>query len=142
MKYKDKKSHGWGLNLYRNEEQGRIGGVCAGLADHFDVAPWVVRLFTFGSFFFLGGFVVFAYLALWFFLDVRPAGGDGYEYEYDEHQRSYRPKKMFKYSDSANSRLRRAKEKLDDVTGRVSDMERHVTSRKFDLDREFSKMHD
>ncbi|MBJ7536062.1 PspC domain-containing protein [Marinomonas transparens] len=148
MKYKckgnikDKKSHGWHLNLYRNKDKGYVGGVCAGLADHFDVDAWVVRLFTFGGFLFLGSLVVMAYIALWWFLDIRPQGKDGYEYEYDERQQSYRPKKMFKYSDSANSRLRRAKEKLDEATRRVTEMERHVTSRKFDLDREFSKIRD
>jgi len=139
---KAKKSHGWDLNLYRNKKKGYLGGVCAGLADDFDVDTWVVRLFTFGGFLFLGSFVVIAYIALWWFLDVRPKGEDGYEYEYDERQQSYRPKKMFKYADSANSRLRRAKEKLDDAERRVTEMERHVTSKKFDLDREFSKIRD
>ena len=138
-----KKQHGWDINLYRNKEKGYIGGVCAGLADHFDVDAWVVRLFTFGGFLFLGGFVVMGYIALWWFLSPRPdVDGYDYDYEYDERQHSYRPKKMFKYSASANVRLRRAKERLDEVKGRVTEMETHVTSRKFDLEREFSKMRD
>lgn len=138
---KGQQRQGWGINLYRNKEKGYLGGVCAGLADHFDVDAWVVRLFTFGGFLFLGGFCVVAYIGLWWFLDTRPAE-DTYEYEYDERQHSYRPKKMFKYSDSANVRLRRAKERLDEATRRVTEMERHVTSKKFDLEREFSKIRD
>ena len=35
---------GWGLNLYRNTREGKLGGVAAGLADHWDIAAWVVRL--------------------------------------------------------------------------------------------------
>ncbi len=149
MKYKckgnvkEKQKNGWGMNLYRNKDKGYIAGVCAGLADHFDVDTWVVRLVTFGGFLFLGGFVVIAYIGLWWFLDTKPQEDVyEYEYEYDERQHSYRPKKMFKYSDSANVRLRRAKDRLAEATRRVTEMERHVTSSKFDLEREFSKIKD
>lgn len=147
MKYKytgdikQKKSKGWDINLYRNKEGGYIGGVCAGLADHFDVAPWLIRLLAFGGFLFFGSLAVIVYIALWWFLDPKPQK-DAFEYEYDEHQRRYRPKKMFKYSDSAQSRLRRARQKLEKVSKSVTEMEKHVTSRKFDLEREFSKLRD
>ena len=42
--FRSRKSSGWGMNLYRNTREGKIAGVAAGLADYFDVAPWVVRL--------------------------------------------------------------------------------------------------
>ena len=32
------------MNLYRNTRDSKVAGVCAGLADHWDVAHWVVRL--------------------------------------------------------------------------------------------------
>lgn len=139
--FKQQKKHGWSLNLYRNRKDGYIGGVCAGLADHFDIDAWVVRLAFFGGFLFLGGFTLMVYIGLWVFLDPKPEHED-IEYEYDERQRTYRPKKMFKYADSASARLRKAKEKLDQVAASVADMERHVTSRKYDLNRQFSDLKD
>ncbi|TDO95748.1 PspC domain-containing protein [Marinomonas balearica] len=139
--FKQKKKQGWALNLYRNTQKGYIGGVCAGLADHFDIDTWVVRLAVFGGFLFLGGFTVMAYIGLWVFLDPKPDYED-IEYEYDERHHTYRPKKMFKYAESASARLHKAKEKLNTIAASVTNMERHVTSRKFDLNRQFSDLKD
>ena len=44
QRIRSRKRSGWGMNLYRNTRDGKIAGVCAGLADHWDVAHWVVRL--------------------------------------------------------------------------------------------------
>lgn len=145
MKYRCKgnikghKSKGWDINLYRDKKNAYLGGVCAGLAKNFEIEPWVVRLVTFASFLFLGGVTVIVYIALWWFLDPEP-DEDSLSYEYDERTHSYRPKKMFRYSDSASVRLKRVAEKLDTVSKSVTRMEKHVTSRKFDLDREFSNL--
>ena len=50
--------------LVRNVQDKKIGGVCAGLADYFDIDPTLVRalliLFTL-----LGGSGVLAYIILW-----------------------------------------------------------------------------
>ena len=43
-RFKQKRQDGWDMNLYRNTQRKMIAGVCAGLADHFDVEDWVVRL--------------------------------------------------------------------------------------------------
>jgi phage shock protein C len=138
---KAKQHTGWGINLYRDKDKGYIGGVCAGLAQHFDVDSWVVRLVTFGGFLFLGSFVLVGYAALWWLLAPRPQA-ESYEYEYDEQQQGYRPKKMFKYADSAKVRLQRVRERLHQVSDRVVVLERHITSKQFDLEREFSKLKD
>ncbi|MCB1843467.1 MAG: PspC domain-containing protein, partial [Halioglobus sp.] len=117
---------GWGFNLYRNKRQGMIAGVAAGLADYWDIAPWVVRLCWIGLFIFSGGmFAISLYVAAWFLLAPRPQrrnpeGGVELEYEdvevemeYDERHHHYRPRKVFRYSDSSSVRLRRARERLD-----------------------------
>ncbi|MFS9038249.1 PspC domain-containing protein [Streptococcus timonensis] len=53
--------------LVRNVQDKKIGGVCAGLADYFDIDPTLVRalwiLFTL-----LGGSGVLAYVILYFLL--------------------------------------------------------------------------
>jgi len=47
---------------------------------------------------------------------------------------------VFKYSDAPTQRLRKARERLDRALARVESMERYVTSRRYDLNREFSKL--
>ncbi|KJZ14215.1 phage shock protein [Marinomonas sp. S3726] len=137
--FNENKQKGWNMNLYRNPDKGYVGGVCAGLADHFDIEPWVVRISFFAGFLFLGGFTLFAYIVLWHIL--KPGGGE-LKYEYDERRHQYGPKKMFKYSDSSSIRLKRARDRMNQASRRIEEMEKYVTSKKYDLDREFSSMKD
>ena len=153
-RFQARKSSGWGMNLYRNTRDGKIAGVAAGLADHFDVAHWVVRLMLIAAFLFTGTLALWAYLAAWVLLAPRPMrrAEDGSYYaeedyadvevemEYDERHHDYRPRKVFRYSDSSSVRLRRARERLDAALRRVENMESYVTSRQFELNREFSKL--
>lgn len=148
--------NGWGMNLYRNTREGKIAGVAAGLADHLDVAHWVVRLLWVGAFLFTGTLALWAYLAGWILLAPRPSRrredidaaiveGEYEEVpevrmEYDERRHSYRPRKVFRYSDSSSERLKRARERLDAALRRVEDMETYVTSRQYKLNKEFSKL--
>ncbi len=145
---------GWGLNLYRNTREGKIAGVAAGLADHWDIAPWVVRLMWIGAFLFTGTLALWLYLGGWLLMARRPlrVDADGrasqeLEYEevqvdmeYDERHHDYRPRKVFRYSDSSSVRLRRARERLDTALRRVENVESYVTSRQYELNKEFSRL--
>ncbi|MDX1735801.1 MAG: phage shock protein C, partial [Halioglobus sp.] len=62
------------------------------------------------------------------------------EMEYDERRREYRPRRAFRYSDSTPVRLQTAQERLDAVLRRVEDMESYVTSRQYQLNKEFSRL--
>lgn len=48
--------------LYRNTEEGKLGGVCAGLGEYLNIDPVIIRL-LFLLLIFAGGFV--AYLVAW-----------------------------------------------------------------------------
>nr|WP_297347801.1 envelope stress response membrane protein PspC [uncultured Glaciecola sp.] len=64
-----------GTSLYRDPKNGKIAGVCAGIADYFTLEIWLVRILTVTAFFLLGGsFVLVAYIAAWFILDKKPDG--------------------------------------------------------------------
>ncbi len=152
--YQSRRSSGWGMNIYRNTREGKIGGVCAGLADYWDVAPWVVRLAWIGAFLFTGTLAFWAYLGAWLLLAPRPARrlADGVdsgeldyepvdvEMEYDERHHDYRPRKVFRYSESTSVRLQRARERLDAALRRVENMESYVTSRQYELNKEFARL--
>ena len=135
----ERKREGWGLNLYRNKAQGHIAGVCAGIAEHFDVDNWVVRLVFLAGFIFLNGVAVFAYIAGWVLLADR-SSETPLAYEYDEKRHQYRTKKMFKYSDAASIRLQSAQRRLKEALQRVEAMERYVTSTKFNVDQAFADL--
>tara|TARA_R110002072_G_scaffold51170_2_gene136955 strand:+ start:7809 stop:8333 length:525 start_codon:yes stop_codon:yes gene_type:complete len=152
--YQARRRSGWGFNLYRNTQEGVIGGVAAGLADHWDIAPWVVRLLWVGGFLFTGTLALWMYAAAWILMARRPmrADSDGLssedldfesvdvEMEYDERHHDYRPRKVFRYSDSSSIRLQRARERLDAALNRVENMESYVTSRQYELNKEFSRL--
>lgn len=152
--YQRRRRGGWGMNIYRNTREGRIAGVCAGLADYWDVAPWVVRLCWVGAFLFTGTLALWVYLGAWLLMAPRPTRrlADGVEseeldyesveveMEYDERRHHYRPRKVFNYSESSAVRLQRARERLDAALRRVEDMESYVTSRQYELNKEFARL--
>lgn len=152
--FRRRKKAGWGMNIYRNTRDGKIAGVAAGMADYWDIAPWVARLLWVVAFLFTGTVAFWLYIAGWILMAPRPtrrvARGTNeqtvefekveVEMEYDERHHDYRPRKVFRYSENSSVRLKRARERLDAALGRVEDMESYVTSRQYGLNKEFSKL--
>lgn len=58
--------------LMRSSRDKKIGGVCAGLADYFDLDPTIVRVVWLLAVL-LGGTGILAYLILWIVLPLAPA---------------------------------------------------------------------
>jgi phage shock protein C len=151
-RFQSRRRAGWGMNIYRNTHEGKVAGVAAGLADYWDIAPWVVRLVWVGTFLFTGTLAIWLYLGAWLVMAPRPSrrnadGSEEQEYtnvevdmEYDERHHDYRPRKVFRYSDSSSVRLQRARERLDTALRRVESVESYVTSRQYELNKEFSKL--
>ena len=141
-RFKRQRRSGWGKNLYRNTEDAKIAGVCAGIGDHFEVDHWVIRLIFIGALLFLFPLPLFIYMFLWIVL--APRRDEYYEeyMEYDEEHRRYRPRNIFRYGDDVSTRLARANDRLKDAMRRVEEMESYVTSKRYDFDREFNKISD
>ncbi|WP_154647740.1 PspC domain-containing protein [Luminiphilus syltensis] len=140
-----RKKRGWGIGLYRNRSDAWLGGVCAGFADHWDVPAWMVRLGVVALLIFTGSLAFWGYIVGWLLLAPRPGrfeadAEDDVAMEYDEDLHQYRPKTVFRYSDAPSTRIRKAQERLNKALSRVEAMERYVTSRHYDLNREFSKL--
>lgn len=56
--------------LCRNKQRGKIGGVCAGLADYFGIEVWLVRIAVVSAVLLMANpFIIFIYIAAWFILD-------------------------------------------------------------------------
>lgn len=113
-----------GRKLWRIPEKGKIKGVCAGIAQYFDVPVKLVRLITILAFFLgLAFFVIVGYIALTFLLDPMPADS--------QQQKSY----------PSNRELLNAMDReLAAGEQRLRAMERYVTSDTYTLRSNFRKL--
>ncbi len=114
--------------LYKDPRNGRWCGVCAGIADYFDVRPGVVRLLTVIAAIMTGVWPVFcAYFLLCFILDRKPE--EMYDDpEEDQFWRDVRTKPDYTAVDLTK--------RFRDVEQRTQKLEAYVTSKRFNLDRE------
>jgi phage shock protein C len=60
--------------LMRSSRDKKLGGVCAGVADYFDMDPTIVRIVWLLTFL-IGGAGFFLYLVLWIVLPLAPPAG-------------------------------------------------------------------
>ncbi|MDO2951992.1 envelope stress response membrane protein PspC [Aeromonas simiae] len=118
--------------LYRDPQRGKIAGVCAGLADYFGVEIWIVRLLAISGLIFAGFITFFAYCAAWLLLDKRPQRlvDDGILMKERSWQAGSTPRQA----------LARVSRELESLEPRLQTLERLVTSREFNLRREFNKL--
>ena len=120
------------MGLYRNTDDRMVAGVCAGLADYLSVDLKVVRILTVIAMLVFNWPMIIAYVVAIFVLDKRPAG--------------VQPRRISAYNDDV--------EDLDDVVpvgpdmpevagefdaleGRLQGLEAYLSSKRFELDREF-----
>ena len=57
--------------LYRNQYNAIAGGVCAGLADYFNIDLFIVRLMFIISFLFFNLFTLIIYLIMWMMISTK-----------------------------------------------------------------------
>jgi phage shock protein C len=131
--------------LLRDDANGKIAGVCAGIADYFGWELWLVRIITVSAFFLgAGGLVSVLYIAAWVVLekkskaafratttaDLSPATEKVVEVKTRLWQRGEAPKDA----------LQHLTNQFNGLELRLRDLERHVTSAKFQLNREFNSL--
>ena len=145
-KFNQGRKNGWGIGLYRHPSDSWLGGVCGGLAEYWEVPTWVTRLSAF-ALFLVTGFVAFwCYVAAWILISKRSSRWDDEVYEeeiirdYDEERHEYRRRRAFRYSEPPTTRMSKARDRVREAERKVAAMERYVTSSRYDLDNEFSKL--
>ncbi|MFT4869776.1 MAG: phage shock protein C [Colwellia sp.] len=139
--------------LYRNAEQGKIFGVCAGIADYFGWETWLVRILVVSAVLFGMPFLILGYFAAWFILDQAPeksAQVNDSQYTKRPHQRK-RQVDVSKESVKVKARIWQAgkppkqalydiRRKFGSLEGKVQAMEQYVTSAEFSVSREINKL--
>jgi phage shock protein C len=118
------------VRFYRDPDAGKLGGVCAGLPEYFGFDLTLTRVLTvIGMFFFPAVFLI--YLALWFLLPTKPV-----KLYRDEDDRDFwRGVRV-----SPAETLSEVRHRFRTADAKLQRMERYVTSRNFNLDREFQDL--
>ena len=117
------------IRLYRDTERGKVAGVCAGLANYFDIRVKFVRLavilgMVFG--FFVPILIVYVLMALL----LKPMPTQLFASEKEEQF-------WRKVSVSPNLSVSDLRKRFRGLDRRLSDIENRVTSDEFDLRRKF-----
>lgn len=116
--------------FYRDDEAGKFGGVCAGLAEYFGFDLTLTRVVTvLAMLFFPTVFLV--YLVLWFVLPAKPRS----LYRDESDKDFWRGMRV-----SPRETLSEVRHRFRSADAKLQRMERYVTSRNFNLDREFQDL--
>ena len=116
--------------FYRDPEAGKIGGVCAGIAEYFGFDLALMRVLTIVGMLFFPTLLV-VYLVLWFLLPTKP----GKLYRDDDDKDFWRGVRV-----SPAETLSEVRHRFRSADAKLQRMERYVTSRNFTLDREFQDL--
>lgn len=117
--------------LYRDPDNGYVGGVCAGIADYLSIDATVVRAVVLVSAFLFSLPTLFMYVLGVIFLKRKPRN----LYHDTEEETFWR-----EYRRSPRNTLGQTSNRFRDLEKRLRKLEAYMTSKKYDLDREFRRM--
>lgn len=120
------------INLYRDKRNGKLGGVCAGIARKVGVEPWLVRVLAVTGLVFTSFLTLVLYIAAWLLLDDRP--------QMEETGPAHVKSTGWQSGLSPNDALTKLEARLQGLNGRVAKMERLLTSQEFRVRREFKDL--
>lgn len=118
--------------LYRNREQGRCFGVCAGIADYFGFDLGITRIVVFIGLIFFTPAILIVYFALVLLLPVKPR----------TEERTDPTEQAFVKSVRAEPQavLSGARHRFRELELRLQRLEKYVTSSSYNLDKEFESL--
>lgn len=139
--------------LFRNPSEGKIAGVCAGIANYFGWEAWLVRILAVSGVLLGMGWFIVIYIAGWFILDKTPGSSEKRNKKVNRQKNS----SSMQFDDIANesikvkSRIWQAGEppkqafhdirrKFKTLERELRQMEHYVTSPEFTVSREINKL--
>lgn len=131
--------------LLRDDENGKIAGVCAGIADYFGWELWLVRIITISAFFLgAGGLVLVLYIAAWVVLEKQSKAALKQNPVVDSVTPAEKivevKTRLWQRGEAPKQALQHLSNQFNSLELRLRDMERHVTSARFQLNREFNNL--
>ncbi|MGY5612243.1 envelope stress response membrane protein PspC [Vibrio brasiliensis] len=124
--------------LYRDTVNGKITGVCAGLANYFSLEVWLVRILVISAALLGGSFLVLlAYVAMTLMIEKQPANYVETIKAQQEHKLKNKP---WQQGQTPDSLLNTIDKDLAQLETQIRDIEAYVTSDAFKVDREFKAL--
>ncbi|EGR1859571.1 envelope stress response membrane protein PspC [Vibrio cholerae] len=124
--------------LYRDPYNGKIAGVCAGLANYFGLEVWLVRILVITAALLGGTFLVLvAYVAMALMLEKLPKQ---YREDIRSQQEHTLKSKPWAQGQAPKELLHTLDRDLCQVESRIRGVEAYVTSEAFKVNREFRKL--
>ncbi|HGS5114152.1 TPA: envelope stress response membrane protein PspC [Vibrio cholerae] len=124
--------------LYRDPYNGKIAGVCAGLANYFGLEVWLVRILVITAALLGGTFLVLvAYVAMALMLEKLPKQ---YREDIRSQQAHTLKSKPWAQGQAPKELLHTLDSDLSQVESRIRGVEAYVTSEAFKVNREFRKL--
>lgn len=135
-------------DLCRDTVNGKIFGVCAGLASHWGWELWLVRIVMFSGLILVPNVVFVGYMLAWFILEpcngkrTTVLGGEtkGSEDKTESGSVPTLKETVWQAGESSSIVLNELKRSFDEIEGRIRRVEEVVTSKEFTLHREFKKL--
>ncbi|MCM2680017.1 envelope stress response membrane protein PspC [Echinimonas agarilytica] len=123
--------------LYRDSDNGKFAGVCAGLADFFGFEVWLVRVVTASAIILTGvfGLPLLIYIIGWFLLDKKPASEEPKPSPHISVK-----SKVWQSGELPRQALYDIKDRFAELEVRLRRLEGQVTSSAFSLKREINKL--
>jgi phage shock protein C len=133
--------------LYRIPNQGKIAGVCAGLAEYFSWETWLVRILVVSGVLFGMPFLIPIYIAGWFILDKAPGSekvakaSNKSSSDDNISQESIKVKaRIWQAGEPPRQAFHDIKRKFRVLEGKLRSVEQYVTSSEFTVAREINKL--
>ncbi|WP_239670752.1 envelope stress response membrane protein PspC [Vibrio variabilis] len=124
--------------LYKDPVNGKLTGVCAGLANYFGLEVWLVRILVISAALLGGSFLVLlAYVAMSLMLEKQP---DNFVQAMKSKQEHSLKSKPWQQGQNAKDLINTLERDFDSMEHKVRDMEAYVTSEAFKVNREFNKL--
>ncbi|MCL5050699.1 envelope stress response membrane protein PspC [Aliidiomarina maris] len=135
--------------FYRDKERGKLGGICAGIANYFGWEVWLVRIIALTSLIFFTAFSLVVYIVTWFLADKAPAASqsegrvleESTKYEYTRDGRKVEVKtRVWEAGEAPKDALRDINGQFEHMEHSLRAMERYVTSSEFKVRQEFNRL--
>ncbi|MCP4987439.1 MAG: envelope stress response membrane protein PspC [Colwellia sp.] len=143
--------------LYRNTEEGKLFGVCAGIADYFGWETWLVRILVVSGVLFGMPFLILGYFAAWFILDESPEQDSKSKFsrkesEFGQYTKKGKPEpdvtnesikvkaRIWQAGEPPKQALYDIRRKFCSLEKKLQSMEQYVTSAEFTVSREINKL--
>ena len=124
--------------LYRDTENGKISGVCAGLANYLSLEVWLVRISVISALLLGGTFLILLiYVALSFMIEKQPPNYVETIRSEQEHTLKNKP---WQKGSSPELLLDRLEQDFDNIEEKIQSIEAYVTSDAYQVNKEFKTL--